>query len=216
MLLINPSLLFSQNISEVHEAKIKEKNTYEKLKVFSEILSLLESNYVKSIDPDDLINGAIRGMLKSLDPHTTYLTPDSYKEMKVETSGKFGGLGIEISMRDGMLTVVTPIEDTPAFNAGVKAKDKIIEIEGESTLDLTLSEAVERLRGNPGTSVTITIFREGLSKPLDIDVVREIIKETLHGGHRCALVVIISAYLIMYLDPFFNPLFEQNGKYMQH
>ena len=175
LLLFLPVYGFSQEPEKV-DSKNEKRDTYEKLKVFSEIISLLESNYVESIDPDDLVNGAIRGMLKSLDPHTTYLNPDSYKEMKVETSGKFGGLGIEISMRDGMLTVVSPIEDTPAYNAGVQAKDKIIQIEEESTLDLTLSEAVELLRGKPGTPVTITIFREGLPKPIDITVVRDIIK----------------------------------------
>ena len=93
----------------------KGSDTYQKLKVFSEIISLLEENYVQNIDPDELIDGAIRGMLKTLDPHTTYMKPESYKEMRVETSGKFGGLGIEISIRDGVLTVITPIEDTPAY-----------------------------------------------------------------------------------------------------
>ena len=104
------------------------------------------------------------------------MNPDSYKDMKVETSGKFGGLGIEISMRDGLLTVVSPIEDTPAYNAGIKAKDKIIKIEGESTLDMTLSDAVALLRGKPGSPIKITIFREGLTQPKEVTIVRDIIK----------------------------------------
>ena len=113
-------------------------DSYEKLKTFSEILSLLEANYVEKVDTNDLIDGAIRGMLKTLDPHTSYLPPEAFKQMKVETSGRFGGLGIEITVRKGILTVVTPIEDTPAFKAGVKAGDRIIKIEDESTLDMDL------------------------------------------------------------------------------
>jgi carboxyl-terminal processing protease len=150
--------------------------TYEKLKAFSEILSLVESNYVESVDSDDLIDGAIKGMVKALDPHSSYLPPKSYKNMLVDTSGKFGGLGIEISVRKGILTVVSPIEDTPAFNAGIKAGDKIIKIEDESTLDMTLTDAVERLRGETGSPVNITIFRETLDAPKEYTIVRAIIK----------------------------------------
>jgi carboxyl-terminal processing protease len=151
-------------------------DSYEKLKTFSEILSLLEANYVEKVDTSDLIDGAIRGMLKTLDPHTSYLPPEAFKQMKVETSGRFGGLGIEITVRKGILTVVTPIEDTPAFKAGVKAGDRIIKIEDESTLDMTLSDAVERLRGKIDTEVTITIFREGMEEPLKVTLVRANIK----------------------------------------
>ncbi len=151
-------------------------DSYEKLKTFSEILSLLEANYVEKTDTNDLIDGAIRGMLKTLDPHTSYLPPDAFKRMKVETSGRFGGLGIEITVRKGILTVVTPIEDTPAYKAGVKAGDRIIKIEDESTLDMTLSDAVERLRGKINTKVTITIFREGLEEPIKVTLTRADIK----------------------------------------
>jgi len=143
-------------------------DSYEKLKTFSEILSLLEANYVEKVDANQLIDGAIRGMLKTLDPHTSYLPPDAFTQMKVETSGRFGGLGIEITIKKGILTVVTPIEDTPAFKAGVKSGDRIIKIEDESTLDMTLSDAVERLRGKIGTKVNITIFREGMEEPLKV------------------------------------------------
>lgn len=154
----------------------KSENTYEKLKVFSEILSLLESNYVEEVNSDDLVEGAIRGLLKTLDPHTSYLPPSSYKQMQVETSGKFGGLGIEISMRKGILTVISPIEDTPAFKAGILAGDRIIKIEDESTLDITLSEAVNLLRGDRGAPIKITIFREGMEEPKDYTIVRDVIK----------------------------------------
>ena len=151
-------------------------NTYERLKVFSEIFSLIESSYVEPVESKTLIEGAIRGMVKALDPHTSYLPPKAFQDMKVETSGKFGGLGIEISIRSGVLTVVSPIEGTPAFNAGIQAGDKIIKIEGDSTLDMTLTDAVSHMRGEIGTSINITIFREGLEKPLDFQIVRDIIK----------------------------------------
>ena len=151
-------------------------DTYNKLKIFSEILSLVESDYVESVESDTIINGAIRGMVKALDPHTSYLPPASYKEMQVETTGKFGGLGIEISIRDGVLTVVSPIEDTPAFKVGIKAGDKIIKIEEESTLDMTLQDAVSLLRGETGSPVTITIFRDSFKAPKEFTIVRAIIK----------------------------------------
>ena len=151
-------------------------NTYERLKVFSEILSLIESSYVEPVESKALIEGAIRGMVKALDPHTSYLPPEAFREMQVETSGKFGGLGIEISMRNGVLTVISPIDGTPAFNAGIQAGDKIIKIEGNSTLDMTLTDAVSQMRGEIGTAANITIFREGLEKPLDVRIVRAVIK----------------------------------------
>ncbi len=174
LLVTGPSLAGAEeSTSEDEEEKV---STYEKLKVFSEILSLLETSYVEEVENQSIIDGAIRGMLKTLDPHTTYMPPESYREMKVETSGKFGGLGIEISIRNGVLTVVSPIEDTPAFRAGIQAGDKIIKIEDESTLDMTLSDAVGHLRGDRGEPVTITIFRDGLKEPKEVTIVRDIIK----------------------------------------
>lgn len=153
-----------------------QQNAYNKLKVFSEILSLIESNYVEPTENDLMIEGAIKGMVKSLDPHTSYMPPASYKEMQVETTGKFGGLGIEISIRDGVLTVVSPIEETPAFRVGIKPGDKIIKIEDESTLDMTLQDAVSRLRGETGSPITITIFRDTFKAPKEFTIVRDVIK----------------------------------------
>ena len=163
-------------ISVFAEEEKENQNAYNKLKVFSEIISLIESNYVETVKSDAMIEGAIRGMVKSLDPHTTYMPPATYKEMQVETTGKFGGLGIEISMRDGVLTVVSPIEETPAFRAGVKSGDKIIKIEDESTLDMTLQDAVSRLRGETGSPIKITIFRKSFKAPKEFTIVRDIIK----------------------------------------
>jgi carboxyl-terminal processing protease len=158
------------------EEELTKQDAYNKLKVFSEVLSLIESNYVEPIESNSMIEGAISGMVKSLDPHTSYMPPVSYKEMQVETTGKFGGLGIEISVRDGVLTVVSPIEDTPAFKVGIKPGDKIIKIEDESTLDMTLQDAVSRLRGETGSPVTITIFRKTFKAPKEFTIVRDIIK----------------------------------------
>ena len=146
------------------------------MKVFSEVLSLIESTYVEKVSSEKLIVGAIHGLVKTLDPHTSYLPHDAYQEMKVQTSGKFGGLGIEVSMRDGILTVISPIDGTPAFEAGIQAKDKIVKIENDSTLDMSLNDAVSRLRGEVGSPVNITILRDRLKAPLLVKIVRDIIK----------------------------------------
>ncbi len=153
-----------------------ETSAYSELRAFSEVLSLVEENYVNKTDARKLIRGAIRGMLRTLDPHTSYLSPEYFKEMQVETSGRFGGLGVEISIRGGVLTVVTPIEDTPAYRVGVQAGDRIVRIEKASTKDMTLQEVVKRLRGKPGTKVKITVTRKGESEPIEFEITREIIR----------------------------------------
>ena len=172
--------LFSSNIEveakEDVESTSEDKSNYENLKTFSEVLSLIESTYIEKVSSEKLIEEAIHGLVKSLDPHTSYMPPEVFEEMKVQTSGKFGGLGIEVSMRDAVLTVISPIEGTPAFQAGVQAKDKIIKIEDDSTLDMTLQDAVSRLRGEIGSPVTITILRDGLKVPLVVKIVRDTIK----------------------------------------
>ncbi|MBI3599791.1 MAG: S41 family peptidase [Nitrospinae bacterium] len=150
--------------------------TYDNLKVFAEVLSLVESNYVEDVKSEDLINGAIRGLLKSLDPHSSYMTPDIYKEIQVETEGEFGGLGIEITIKNEILTIVAPIEDTPADRAGLKAGDMIFKIDGEPTKDMTVMEAVKRMRGKEGTNVTLTIVREGFKESKDYVITRAVIK----------------------------------------
>ena len=158
------------------EVEAVPEGAYQKLRIFTDVLDKIQANYVDEVDTEKLIYGAIEGMLATLDPHSTFLAPDVYKELQVETKGKFGGLGIEITIRDGILTIVSPIEDTPAYRGGLKAKDKIIKIDGESTKSMTLFEAVKRMRGRQGTSVTLTIVREGLAKPMDVTLVRDIIK----------------------------------------
>ena len=153
-----------------------DRDTYQSLKTFTEVLDLVEKNYVEEVDAKTLVQGAINGMIKSLDPHSAFMTPEMYKELEVETKGSFGGIGIEIAVQKDILTVVTPIEDTPAFEAGVKAGDQIIKIDGKSTKDMTITEAVTKLRGQKDTKVTITIVRESLPKPQDITITRNIIK----------------------------------------
>ncbi|HEV8310054.1 MAG TPA: S41 family peptidase [Methylomirabilota bacterium] len=151
-------------------------STYEHLKLFTDVLAIIQNQYVDETEPREIIYGAVRGMLKALDPHSAFLDPESYREMQVETSGSFGGLGIEITIRDDQLTVVAPIEGTPAHRAGVQPGDKIMKIEGLATKDMTLVDAVKRMRGPKGTKVTITILREGSKELQDISVTREIIQ----------------------------------------
>jgi len=150
--------------------------TYEQLRLFTEVLSIVQNQYVDEVPPKELIYSAIKGTLRGLDPHSSFLDPESYREMQVETSGSFGGLGIEITLRDDILTVVAPIEGTPAYRAGLHTGDRIIKIDGLSTKDMQLSDAVKRMRGKPGTKVTITIAREGWTEPKDVEIVREQIR----------------------------------------
>jgi carboxyl-terminal processing protease len=149
---------------------------YEELKVFTEAISLIRKNYVEEVKPKDLIYSSIKGMLDSLDPHSSFMTPEMYKEMQVETKGEFGGLGIQIGIKEKVLTVIAPIEDTPAYKAGIKAGDKIIKINDELTKNISLLEAVSKMRGVPSTSVKLTIFREGWKETKDFTIIREIIK----------------------------------------
>lgn len=153
-----------------------EGNDYESIELFTDVLSLVKKSYVEEVDTKKLIYGAINGMLSSLDPHSSFMPPETYKEMKIETKGSFGGLGIEISVKDGILTVISPIEDTPAYKAGIKAGDQILKIDEKFTKDLTITDAVKRMRGTKGTKVTLTILREGFDKPKEFPLVRDIIQ----------------------------------------
>lgn len=151
-------------------------SNYQSLKTFSDVLHLVQKDYVEPTEVDTLIGNALNGMLAALDPHSSYMPPDLYKEMQVETKGAFGGLGIELTVRDGVLTVVAPIEDTPAFAAGIKAGDQILQIEGKTTKNLTIVDAVKMLRGEKGTKVTISVMREGFTQLKEFSIVRDIIQ----------------------------------------
>jgi len=153
----------------------KTQDTYKSLEAFSNVLNLVEENYVEEVDSQKAIEGAIKGMLNTLDPHSSYMKPDDFKELQVETQGSFTGIGIEITMKDNILTVVSPIEGTPAFEKGLKAGDKIIKIGEEMTQDLSLMEAVKRLRGPKGSEVTISIHRKGWTDLKEITIIRDVI-----------------------------------------
>jgi carboxyl-terminal processing protease len=152
------------------------KESYEGLETFTNILTIIQKNYVDEVSTKQLIEGAITGMLSALDPHSAYLTPDLYRELQVDTKGSFGGLGIEITNRNAILTVVSPIDGTPAYRSGIKAGDQILKIDGEFTKDMTLVDAVKRMRGPKDTKVTLTLRRENVADIFDVTLTREIIK----------------------------------------
>jgi len=160
---------------KVHRVGADIDSAYEKLKILADVLAIVERNYVEAPKVSNLIQGAINGMLETLDPHSTYMSPDVFKEMQTETRGSFGGVGFEITIRDKVLTVVAPIEDTPAFRAGIQSGDQIWRINGKTTKDMTLMDAVKLMRGPQGTQVTIAIMRSGFTEPLDITLTRAII-----------------------------------------
>ncbi|MHB9072991.1 MAG: S41 family peptidase [Desulfobaccales bacterium] len=146
-----------------------------KLKVLAQALALVEQQYPEPKTTKDLVYGAIQGAMGTLDPHSSFMTPDEFRELQIETKGKFSGIGIEISLKDRILTVVSPIEGTPAYQAGLKAGDQILKINGISAKNITLMEAVKQIRGAKGSKVTLTINREGFQHPKDVVIVREII-----------------------------------------
>ena len=154
----------------------KRNELYKQLELFSDALSLVENEYVETPKSKELIYGSLKGLLSSLDPFSEFLEPQRYEELRSDTEGRFGGLGIEITIKDGMLTVITPIEDTPAWKAGISPGDRIIKIDAQATKNITSTEAVKKLRGNPGTEVSLTLFREGLPKFIEVKLKRDIIQ----------------------------------------
>ncbi len=160
----------------VRDVSAVAREDYESLETFTNILAIVRKNYVEEIQTKDLVKGAIDGMLHALDPHSAFLTPDLYKELQMDTQGRFGGLGIEITIKGGILTVVSPIEDTPAFKAGIRSGDQIFKIEEEFTKDMTLMEAVKRMRGPKGSKITISIKREGVAELINFTLVRDVIR----------------------------------------
>jgi carboxyl-terminal processing protease len=183
------ALLVVIGVGVQHRCAAEGGSDYEAIELFTDVLKIVQSKYVEEVSTKKLVYGAINGMLSSLDPHSSFLPPEMYKEMKIETKGAFGGLGIEISIKDGYLTVISPIEDTPAFRAGIKAGDQILKIDNKFTKDMSIMDAVKRMRGEKGTKVTLTIMRDGLEKPKDYILVRDIIQvksvkhKTLDAGY---------------------------------
>ena len=158
-----------------HVSAALDRSIYKNIKTFNEVMSIIEKNYVEPVKSDTLLQGAINGMVKTLDPHSSYMTAEMYKDLEADTRGSFGGIGTEITIHNDVLTVVSPIEDTPAFNAGIKSGDQIILIDGKSTKDITIMEAVKRLRGPKDTKVTLSIMREGAQKLKEFVITRAII-----------------------------------------
>lgn len=152
------------------------KDRYQELQLFTKVLNYAQQYYVEEVDTRKLIYGGIKGMLQELDPHTNFLPPDVYKEFESETTGEFGGIGIEITVQNDILTIISPIEDTPAWQAGIQAGDKVVEINGESTKGFSLAEAAQRMRGKKGSKVRLGIFREGFEKPREFVIERGTVK----------------------------------------
>ena len=149
----------------------KDDETYEGLKIFADVVQLIEKEYVDEVDSKQLIQNAIQGMVQSLDPHSSLLPPDAFEDLQIDTKGKFTGIGIHITMKDGFVTVITPIEDTPAFKAGIKPLDRIVQVDDQPIKDLR--QAVNMMRGPRGTKVKVSIMREGLKEPMDFELIRD-------------------------------------------
>ncbi|MCL5408433.1 MAG: S41 family peptidase [Candidatus Omnitrophica bacterium] len=174
MVLVVLSFIFGFNI-KASEARKNEAQFYRQLDKFANIANIVKNNYVKPVKDQRIFTGAIEGMLATLDPYSVYLPPKEAKQLNILTSGKFGGIGIEIGIKNNIITVVSPIEDSPAWKAGIKAGDKILEINGESTKGMTLWDVVKKLRGKPGTKVTIGILHPNTSNIIQIPLIRSII-----------------------------------------
>jgi carboxyl-terminal processing protease len=189
VLLVGLSAVFAWERLSIQRVSAEDQNVYENLQIFSDVLDIVKENYVQEVDDEELVEGAISGMLRTLDPHSSYLDPDAYKELQVETKGSFGGIGIEITIRDGFLTVVSPLEGTPAYELGIQAGDQILRVDGEPTKEMTLMEAVKKMRGPKGTNVVLTIMREEFTKPQDFVItratiaIRSVRSKTLEPGY---------------------------------
>ena len=172
--LISIFLFYTYNNKNVHAAKTS--LPLNQLQAFSEVYLKIKQNYVQDISDKEIFDNAIKGMLEGLDPHSTFLNEKDFKDLQIGTKGEFGGLGIEITMEGGYVKVITPIDDTPAFNAGIQSGDLIIEIDNNSVQGMSLSEAVDLMRGKIGTSILLTIAREGESSPIEVKIIRDKIK----------------------------------------
>ena len=159
-------------------------SAYRQLDLFSDAFERVRANYVKPVTDTDLINYAIQGMVSSLDPHSSYMDPKSFTDMQIQTKGEFGGLGIEVTMEDGLIKVVSPIDDTPAARAGLKPGDYIAAIDGTPVQGMTLSDAIDKMRGPTGTNITVTVLRKGEKKPFDVTMKRAVVKVDSVKWHR--------------------------------
>ena len=173
LLMVTAVVLWTIGTGFFQDLSATSEETYEGLKTFSDVIELIEKEYVDDVDAKELIQNAIQGMVQSLDPHSALLPREAFEDLQIDTKGKFTGIGIHITMQDGFVTVISPIEDTPAYRAGIKARDRIVKVDGKVTKDLR--EAVNMIRGPKGTKVVVTIIREGAKKPLDFEMIRDVI-----------------------------------------
>src|SRR5690349_12286960 len=169
-------VLISLNFQAIADRAGRAPIPYEELRAFTEVFGAVKTNYVEPVEDKKLISEAINGMLTGLDPHSAYLDQEAFKELQVGTQGQFGGLGIEVGMEDGFVKVISPIEDTPAFKAGVKPGDLIIKLDETPVKGMTLNDAVKKMRGKPNTQITLTISRKGESTPIVVTLTRAVIK----------------------------------------
>ena len=193
----------------------------DELRAFTEVFAKIKNDYVESVDDRNLLENAIRGMLEGLDPHSTYLDKDSYKELQEGTTGEFGGLGIEVGMEDGFVKVISPIDDTPADRAGIKAGDLIIRLDDKAVKGMMLNDAVKLMRGKPGSDITLTVVREGVEKPLEITITRDIITvksvrgETLEPGYAYIRVSNFQSHTAEDLRKSLETLKQENDNQIQ-
>ncbi|MGD9054349.1 MAG: S41 family peptidase [Desulfobacterales bacterium] len=173
MVMVSAVVLWTIGAGFFGDLSAKNDESYEGLKIFADVIELIEKEYVDTVESKELIEKAIQGMLHSLDPHSTLMPPEAFEDLQIDTKGKFTGIGIHITMRDGFVTVISPIEDTPADKAGIIAQDRIIKVDGKQVKDLR--EAVSMMRGPKGTKVLVTIVRQGEKEPLDFELVRDVI-----------------------------------------
>ncbi len=166
----------SQHQTAIAVDRTSHSETFQQLELFADVLARVKNDYVVTVDDSDLIEDAINGMLQSLDPHSSYVSPENFRNLQISTSGEYGGLGMEVTSEQGLVKVISPIDDTPAKRAGILSGDYLSEIDGESIVGLTLTEAVKNMRGKPGEPITVTVLREGEDEPLEITMIREIIK----------------------------------------
>ncbi len=193
----------------------------EELRTFAQVFGRIKSDYVESVEDKKLITEAINGMLVGLDPHSSYLDKDDYKELQIGTQGEFGGLGIQVTMEDGLVKVISPIEDTPAFRAGIQTGDLIVKLDDTAVKGMTLSDAIKLMRGKPKTSITITVVREGEKAPLTFTLVRDIIKiqsvksKMIEPGYAYIRITQFQEQTGKNLAKAINELFQENTEPMQ-
>ncbi len=217
-LIVGLSAQASDKVSEDAEQNLRQIVPLDEIRNFSDILARIKADYVEEVSDKELLENAIRGMLSGLDPHSSYLDPDEYKELKIGTTGQFGGLGIQVGMEDGFVKVISPIDDTPAYRAGLKAGDLIIRLDQKSVKDMSLNDAVRVMRGKPGTSIELSVIREGKEEPIKFIVERAIIKvksvksQLLEPGFAYIRVSTFQAKTASHLRAAISKMQQQNEK----